>query len=223
LAAGQYGRQQLNDMEFQISKLSLELTRFNSGLCRVGKRRERMHTKNTWAVTLGVLLLLVVSSVDGQQTVYKWVDKEGVVHFTDAPPDASEAAEFETLATAAPPTPSNATSRPPSPVEPTEPRETSEVQPADKKKAPGRLDITAMSLDGLDRRCEDAREEKIAPLRQAEIANCKKQEGKDPAWCERFYVDYGAGGNTEFGGYRQRMFHDLPECIDADQERRRRF
>jgi len=96
-----------------------------------------MHTKNTWAVTLGILFLLVVSSVDGQETVYKWVDKEGVVHFTDAPPDASEAAEFETLTTAAPPPPSNATSRPSStksPVEPTKPRETSQVRPADKSR-----------------------------------------------------------------------------------------
>jgi len=80
-----------------------------------------------------------------------------------------------------------------------------------------------MSLDELDRRCEDARQEKIAPLRQAEIANCKKQKDKDPAWCERFYVDYGAGGKTEYGGYRPGMFHDLPECIDAHEERRRRF
>jgi hypothetical protein len=185
-----------------------------------------MNTKDAWTVTLGILLLLVVTSVDGQETVYKWVDKEGVVHFSEAPPDASEVAEFETLTTAAPPPPSSVTSQPsaakPS-VEPTKPGKTSQVRPADKKQAPDKPDITAMSLDELDRRCEDAREEKIAPLRQAEIANCKEQKGKDPAWCERFYADYGDGGKTAYGGYRPRMFHDLPECIDADQERRRRF
>ena len=85
------------------------------------------------------------------------------------------------------------------------------------------VDISEMSLDALDRRCEAAREKKIAPLRAAEIANCKEQEGNDPAWCERFYADYGDGGRTVEGAFRPPMFHDLPECLDALEERKRRF
>ena len=183
-----------------------------------------MLKSSAWTVTLGILLLLVAASVDGQETVYKWVDKEGVVHFTETPPDASDASEFETLTTAAPPP--NAASQPSapkSPIEPAKSGESSQPQSAKKRPAPVSLDIPAMSLDELDRRCEAAREEKIAPLREAEIANCKRQEDSDPARCERYYADYGDGGKTRYGGYRPRMFHDLPECIDADQERHRRF
>jgi hypothetical protein len=41
------------------------------------------------------------------------------------------------------------------------------------------MDIKEMSLAELDRRCEDAREERIAPLREAEIADCIKTETGD--------------------------------------------
>ena len=86
-----------------------------------------------------------------------------------------------------------------------------------------KVDITTMSLEALDRRCEDAREQKIAPLRAAEIAKCKEEGEKDPAWCERYFADYGAGGRTLQGNYRPPMFNDLPECLEALEERRRRF
>ncbi len=52
--------------------------------------------------TLGILLMVLGASVFAQQTVYKWVDKEGVVHFSDAPPDESESVETETLTTVKP-------------------------------------------------------------------------------------------------------------------------
>lgn len=84
------------------------------------------------------------------------------------------------------------------------------------------IDIKKMSLADLDRRCEDAREVKIAPLREAEVAKCKRQEDNEPAMCDRFYADFGTGGRTITGGFIPRMFHDLPECIEAEQERRNR-
>ena len=82
--------------------------------------------------------------------------------------------------------------------------------------------ISDMSLDELDQRCEAAREEKLAPLREAEIEKCKQDESKDPEYCERFYSDYGDGGKSRSGAYRPRMFDDLPECVDAAEERDRR-
>ena len=85
-----------------------------------------------------------------------------------------------------------------------------------------KTDITQMSLDDLDRRCEDARDKKIAPLREGEIASCKQEKRTDPNWCESFYADYGDGGRTKNGSIRPRMFDDLPECVDAQQERNRR-
>ena len=85
-----------------------------------------------------------------------------------------------------------------------------------------KIDIANMSLADLDLRCEDAREKMIAPLREAEIAKCKQDRTNDPAWCERFNADYGDGGRTVSGSIRPRMFDDLPECVDAMQERNRR-
>ncbi len=51
---------------------------------------------------LGIILTVVCAGVYAQQTVYKWVDKDGVVHFSDAPPDDAEAVETKTLTTAPP-------------------------------------------------------------------------------------------------------------------------
>ena len=39
---------------------------------------------------------------------------------------------------------------------------------------------------------------------------CVRDEGKDRAYCERFYADYGAAT-----GNRGPLFYDLPECEAA--------
>ena len=54
-------------------------------------------------LTLGITLILVAATVQAQETVYKWVDKDGVVHFSETPPAESESVEVETLTTAKPP------------------------------------------------------------------------------------------------------------------------
>ena len=71
------------------------------------------------------------------------------------------------------------------------------------------------SLQELQQRCEQAREAKIAPLRQEAIDECiatntRRQDVKE--YCERFYSDFGQGGRTASGHFRQPMFNDLPEC-----------
>jgi hypothetical protein len=181
--------------------------------------------KRAWILALGIILMVVGANVDAQQTVYKWVDKDGVVHFSDEPPVQSEAVKTETITTAKPqpyePPAQPAVKLRAAPEEPVEKRST-ELK-TDTPPPIEQIDIKEMSLTDLDRRCEDAREVKIAPLREAEIAKCKKQDPDYPARCERFYADYGDGGRTVSGGFRPRMFHDLPECIEADQERRDRF
>lgn len=88
------------------------------------------------------------------------------------------------------------------------------------------LAAAALAADGasseeLERRCEAAREAKIKPLRDAEIAKCKADKRNDPAWCERFWKDYGDAGRTVDGRFRPRLFDDLPECIAAQQARSR--
>ena len=79
-----------------------------------------------------------------------------------------------------------------------------------------------MSLEELDRRCEDVREAMIAPLRRAEIQKCVKAGTGDQAWCEAFWSDYGAPSRTASGALIPGMFYDLPECTEAWEERNRR-
>jgi len=80
----------------------------------------------------------------------------------------------------------------------------------------------ARSIQELERQCEAAREWYIAPLRQEAIDTCiaDRTSGRSGTrssrdareHCERFYVDFGQGGTTQSGGFRNRMFHDIPEC-----------
>jgi len=59
-----------------------------------------MSTKNRSGVfALGIILTVVCASAYAQQTVYKWVDEEGVVHFGDEPPGESPEGEVEVITT----------------------------------------------------------------------------------------------------------------------------
>lgn len=74
----------------------------------------------------------------------------------------------------------------------------------------------APSLAELEQRCEAAREEKLAPLREAAIEQCvsSRRSGRTREDCERLYADFGEGAGTVEGGRRPRMFNDLPECVE---------
>lgn len=77
-----------------------------------------------------------------------------------------------------------------------------------------------LDLKALDRKCEAAREARIKPLRDAEIARCKSDKRNDPQYCERFYADLGNISRTPDGKLRPRMFEDIPECVAAREARR---
>jgi len=77
---------------------------------------------------------------------------------------------------------------------------------------------TAAELRGI---CEAAREKLIAPERKKAIEECVTKNRNTQEYCERYYRDFGEGGRTQQGGYRQRMFHDIPECIAADEAEKR--
>ena len=162
-------------------------------------------------------LLALGADVCAQETVYKWVDEDGVVHFSEAPPDESLGYEVEIVTTDRAPRyvpPSKpAVESPPAPATPVanEPPQP-QVQA---QETPQAFDITQMSLGELDGRCEAAREKKIAPMRAAQIAECIKAGTGDQAWCENFWADYGEPRRLPNGGFTPRMFHDLPECIEA--------
>ena len=169
-------------------------------------------------------LLASPASVYAQKKVYKWVDEEGIVHYGEEPPAEAPEVDVKTFTTdPAPPyvAPAQTTvkSQPASAagVEKKSAQPEMPVRPPVKE-----TNIKEMSLADLDRRCEDAREERIAPLKKAEIANCLKTETGDQAWCETFWADYGASRQTASGGFVQGEFYDLPECVDAFEERNHR-
>ena len=184
-----------------------------------------MLTKNGGGVfALGIILTVVCASVCAQQKVYTWVDDEGVVHFSEEPPGESSKVEVETFTTdPAPPYVPPAQTNIKSPSASEADVEYQSAQPEVLIRPPVKeTDITEMSLADLDRRCEAAREERIAPLRKAEIAECVQTKTGDQAWCETFWVDYGDPRQTVSGALVPRLFHDLPECTEALDERHRR-
>lgn len=61
----------------------------------------------------------------------------------------------------------------------------------------------------LDQACKQAREVKIAPLREEVIKDCI-DSGKEEKYCRDFNQDYG-----EKMGNRAALFMDLPECVKA--------
>jgi Domain of unknown function (DUF4124) len=171
-----------------------------------------------------IALFAVCAGAYAETTVYRWVDEDGVVHFSDAPPAESSPVETETITIEK--TPPNVT--PARPV--ANPAVVSRAADDVRSKQPEaeipplfeKIDITKMSVADLDLRCDEAREKMIAPLRDAEIAKCKQDKREDPAFCEQFNADYGDGGRTMNGSIRPRMFDDLPECVEALQEENRR-
>ena len=161
------------------------------------------------------LFAFLAEGANAQQTLYKWVDEDGVVHFEESPPEGVNAERITTTAA-----PQNVAPKVPSATPP--PASPRPKQPADASRPVVSLSVADMTLAQLDQRCEAARQAKIAPLREAEIKKCKAQPRNDPAFCERHNADFGEGGRNVNGTVRPRMFDDLPECVEALQERNRR-
>jgi len=171
-------------------------------------------------LAISIILTVIAASASAQQTVYRWVDKDGVVHFGDEPPGDVENVEAVTLPAFSAPAAQPVVEVP---VATKDVGEDHPVQAEFATPPPVReVNISNMSLVELDQRCEGAREKRIAPLRQAEIEKCKQDKRNDPAWCDRFNADFGDGGRTAAGTFRPRMFNDLTECLDAVKERNRR-
>ena len=66
-------------------------------------RRECLKTTFRRAVLIVTGLMLMCTPLAAQQKVYKWVDKDGVLHLSDEPPPASVKAETQVIQSA--PTP----------------------------------------------------------------------------------------------------------------------
>jgi len=68
----------------------------------------------------------------------------------------------------------------------------------------------------LDRRCEAARAENLAPIRADIYTECLEKKQGDAAYCRRFADGY--NGNRPGGAPR---FYELPECEAAFEFRNR--
>jgi hypothetical protein len=180
-----------------------------------------MTNRNYWQIlAISVTSMIFCLGAFAQTEVYKWVDEDGVVHFGDAPPDESTSTETLVIPKApAAPAPNQSSTNSPAASTSSDGSEEKDVETPDLYE---KTDISKLSIADLDARCDEAREAKIAPLREAEIANCKQDRREDPAFCEHFNADFGDGGRTVNGGVWRRMFDDLPECVDALQETNRR-
>jgi len=77
------------------------------------------------------------------------------------------------------------------------------------------------AVQALERKCEVVREARLKPLREAEIARCKAEKRNDVRECERYWSDYGDAIRRPNGTMQPRMFHDLPECVAAEEARRK--
>jgi len=171
-----------------------------------------------------VALTAFCSGANAEKTVFKWVDEDGHVHFSDTLPAGSNSVEAETLII-----PKSPIFEAPAQSVSTESATTVLVE-AEKTDQPEKetpllyvkTDVTHLSLTDLNLRCDEARENMIAPLREDAIATCKEDKREDPAWCERFNADFGEAGRTVSGSIRPRLFDDLTECVEALEEKHRR-
>jgi hypothetical protein len=195
---------------------------FLQTLCKIPcAYRTSVMFENTFShrLALSLTLVLLASNIAAQQSVYKWVDADGVVHIGDAPPPDAAIVETGTINT----TPAPASAPAPKPLAATPATDSpAEQKPARKPAATKEKDVSEMSIAELDRRCEDAREQLIAPEREDHIASCKLEKRNDPDWCETYFADYGAAVKTGLFTNRPRMYSDIDACLIADSERIRR-
>jgi len=81
--------------------------------------------------------------------------------------------------------------------------------------APASVTAQQATVEELERSCEESREARLAPLREAEIEKCKAEKAMEPTKCESYYKDYGDATRGAGGKYTERMFNDLPDCVKA--------
>jgi hypothetical protein len=72
----------------------------------------------------------------------------------------------------------------------------------------------------LEEQCEVAREAKLKPIRDAEIKRCIEEQ-REPDYCRRYWSDLGNAVRLPNGHFQPRKFDDLPECVAAQEARRK--
>ena len=75
--------------------------------------------------------------------------------------------------------------------------------------------ISRVQGETLMEECLLFRVQEIAPLRDAKIKTCVNEQGNDPAYCTRFYKDYGEAYMADNGVMQLGFFWDTPLCEKA--------
>jgi len=145
--------------------------------------------------------IITASFTAGAQEVYKDVDHQGIVEFSDRPSPGAKAVDVKPNVVRVEPVKSS------SPVSAgSEEKPDAVTTGSDRESTPAQLDAE----------CEAARERKLEPERAKYIEECVRDKVKDSREaCERFYSDY--GGRS---GNRAPLYYDLPECVRAFELRK---
>ena len=76
-----------------------------------------------------------------------------------------------------------------------------------------------MSVEQLERLCEEARQEILEPEREKLIMQCIKTGKKQPEYCRHYYADWGDAMRLDRATMRPALYYDIPECIAARKAR----
>ena len=74
---------------------------------------------------------------------------------------------------------------------------------------------TAERVAALDKKCEAARQARLAPIRARKIEQCIRGGERPGESCEIFYSTYGNNSNHANGSVVRGRFYDLPACVAA--------
>lgn len=64
----------------------------------------------------------------------------------------------------------------------------------------------------LEAKCEQAREQALAPVRERRTQECIEQQMYSPEHCEAYYATYGNVERSASGAPTEGSFYDLPVC-----------
>ncbi len=76
-----------------------------------------------------------------------------------------------------------------------------------------------MSLEQLERLCEEARQKILGPEREMLINLCIKAGKKQPEFCRHYYADWGDAMRLDRATMRPALYYDIPECIAVRKAR----
>ena len=170
-----------------------------------------------------LLFILLISPALIFGDVYKWADEEGKIHYGDKPPAQIEGKEIQVRRGPSENEVQRAQQKIERQLEEMNEREERRKESSAKQDEEDQETDTAkldesLSLEELDRLCEKAREEKIAPLREAAIEECitnpRLRNPNPEEDCQRLNKRIPGKGKADPLG---RMFPKPPECVAADK------